>query len=704
MRGGKMGRQTILTVIISLALLLTSFTQAAMYGGGSGDPNDPYQIWTPEQMNTIGTEPNDWDNHFKLMDDIDMSSYTGTQYNIIGNNTIKFTGTFDGNGYIIRNLTITAPSQDYIGLFGYLGSEGQINNLGVENVNITGHNCVGGLVGGYDGTITSCYTTGSVIGTSAIGGLVGRNFRGTITSCYATGTVNSTSPVGAPSVGGLVGYNNNTITSCYATNSVSGFQYIGGLVGFNDDYGTITSCYATGSASSTSSIGAPTGGLVGLNHGAITTCYATGSVSSTSFPVGGLVGLNYGTITTCYATGSVSSISSAVGGLVGVNYGGTITTCYATGSVIGTSPVGGLVGSDINGTITSCFWDIQTSGLTDGVGTQDPDPSGVIGKMSAEMKTHLTFTSVWWDFSTSDGTPADWQMPNNDYPHLNWEIPYGGGNGTVSDPYEISSVEDFMELSVLPSDWDKYFILTENIDLDGYVFNQSPIASDIDNTLGNDFQGIAFTGSFDGNRHMIVNLLIEAPDQDFVGLFGLLGNGGLIKNLAIVDASIQGREYIGGLVGENYYGTITSSYIKGNVNGDELVGGLIGWNYGTISLCYSRAIVDGSIFVGGLVGWNWYGKISFSYVAGPVNGNEFVGGLIGWNYHGVIDSCFWDTQVSGQIYGAGYGQSGEIRGKTTTEMMIQVSRGALNTASMGAFKTSQSIFLFHTVSLHKIQV
>ena len=48
------------TVLIGLALTLTSFTQAATYGGGSGTAEDPYQIWTPEQMNTIGANPYDW--------------------------------------------------------------------------------------------------------------------------------------------------------------------------------------------------------------------------------------------------------------------------------------------------------------------------------------------------------------------------------------------------------------------------------------------------------------------------------------------------------------------------------------------------------------------------------------------------------------------------------------------------------------------
>jgi hypothetical protein len=133
--------------ILTAVLCISGNLFAATYGGGSGTAADPYQIWTPQQMNTIGANPADWDKHFRLMGDIDMSIYTGTQYNIIGNSTTPFTGSFDGNGHVISNLTI-ATSTDYIGLFGYVGSGGQIRNLGVENVNMTGYvnSCyVGGL-------------------------------------------------------------------------------------------------------------------------------------------------------------------------------------------------------------------------------------------------------------------------------------------------------------------------------------------------------------------------------------------------------------------------------------------------------------------------------------------------------------------------------------------------------------------------------
>ncbi len=288
--------------LVLVVLVLSNFSFAGSYGGGSGTEADPYQIWTPVQMNAIGANDGDWDKCFRLMDNIDMPAYTGTQYNIIGNFDTNFTGTFDGNGYVISNLSYTTTEAvNNIGLFGLVGVGGKIHNLGVENVSISSDRfAVGGLVGyNYKGSITDCYVTGSVIGYRYIGGLVGKHRQGTITSCYANASV-----TGTGNVGGLVGENDRgTITNCYATSSVTGKIYVGGLLGRDDD----------------------------------------------------------GLITDCYATGSVIGYRS-IGGLVGGNDRGTITNCYATGSVIGNIAVGGLCGyypESYRGGITNSFWDVD---------------------------------------------------------------------------------------------------------------------------------------------------------------------------------------------------------------------------------------------------------------------------------------------------------------------------------------------------------
>ncbi|MHC4216096.1 MAG: GLUG motif-containing protein, partial [Planctomycetota bacterium] len=207
---------------------------------GSGTQADPYRISTHQQLNIIGTKVADLDKYFILINDIDLESYPGTEFNIIGNSTNNFTGVFDGNGHTISNFSYTSTGRDYIGVFGYVGSDGEITDLGIVDANIdaASGNYVGTLVGENDGgDITSCYATGAVNGDVDVGGLVGRNGWGDITSCYATGDVE-----GIYYVGGLVGVNGGIITSCYATGAVTGTSRVGGLVGY-DTAGSYTSCF-----------------------------------------------------------------------------------------------------------------------------------------------------------------------------------------------------------------------------------------------------------------------------------------------------------------------------------------------------------------------------------------------------------------------------------------------------------------------------
>ena len=222
------GKITILFVICCCSLSIQ-----AKYGGGTGGPNDPYLIYTAEQMNEIGLSVNwdDWDKHFKLMADIDLSDYTGTSFNIIGTDYYNyFSGVFDGNGHTISNFSYTSTGTNYIGLFGNV-KNGEIKNLGLIDPNVdagTG-DYIGSLVGRLqDGTVTQCYAEGgSVSGNDDIGGLVGRNF-GTIIDCNSTSSV-----VGDRLVGGLVGYNDyyGTIINCYSTGSVIGSGEVGGRGG-----------------------------------------------------------------------------------------------------------------------------------------------------------------------------------------------------------------------------------------------------------------------------------------------------------------------------------------------------------------------------------------------------------------------------------------------------------------------------------------
>ena len=182
--------------------------------------------------------------------------------------TGQFTGTFDGQGYKIDGLIINRSDETGLGLFGF--NYGEISNLGLTNVAISsGTIIVGGIAGANVGTITNCYTTGTigaVVISFYIGGLTGCNLGGTITNSYASTTVS-----GFAFVGGLVGVNGGTITNGYATGAVTGTLSVAGLVGDGAD-GSVTNCYATGEVTSDNDP-VDEDGLIGCGPGTVTASY-----------------------------------------------------------------------------------------------------------------------------------------------------------------------------------------------------------------------------------------------------------------------------------------------------------------------------------------------------------------------------------------------------------------------------------------------
>ncbi|WP_370574628.1 GLUG motif-containing protein [Methanomethylovorans sp.] len=302
--------------MLLIALILSLVMPASAFAGGDGSVNNPYKISNVYELQAIAS---DLDAHYVLINNIDASETAswnngagfkpiGTYYNL------PFKGTFNGQGYEISNLYINRPRSNGAGLF-VCTLEASITDVGLVNVSIQGDWMVGALVG-HDGdwktgsrgsSITNCYSTGSVTGDVAVGGLVGVQF-------------SSSSP---------------SIANSYSTCKVNG--------------------------------NANVGGLIAQNSGAIINSYSTGDVNGIKQMVGGLVGSNSGTIINSYSTGDVSG-HDIVGGLVGVNdFGGTITNSYSTGYATGEESVGGLVGY-FSRAVTNSYWDIETSGQSSSVG------------------------------------------------------------------------------------------------------------------------------------------------------------------------------------------------------------------------------------------------------------------------------------------------------------------------------------------------
>lgn len=580
----------------------------AEYSGGSGTQQNPYQISSAPDWQVLMGTSGDWGKHFIVTADIDLQ---GVSLSPVGKCGQPFTGVFDGGGHIIHNADVNMPSSNYVGLFGCVGSSGQIRNLGVEVVTITGEDCVGGLVGANEGSLTGCYTSGSVTGTEE-----------------------------GDNIGGLVGWNHGSTTDCYSACSVNGMEEcdnMGGLVGFNS--GSITDCYAAGSIDGIGWDCDRVGGLVGANEGSLAGCYSTGSVRGSS-RVGGLVGWSQaGSITACYATGSVEG-QVCVGGLVGVNLA-SIADCYSTGHVDGEDSVGGLVGEYL-GTVTASFWDVETSDC-------NFSPGGT-GKTTSQMKDINTFLDAGWNFDTV------WWMPPDDYPRLLMQRRYSGGSGTQAYPYRIATASDWQTLMNTSGDWDKHFILVNDVNFAEYAWMEFE-------TIGkyygwNDPNNEPFTGVFDGNEKSIRNFTWASTNRISIGLFGYIGPGGWIKNLTLqnVDVNAMNSIYVGGLAGFNQ-GSIIDCFLSGSINGYNNVGGLVGTNdAGTINNCYSRCNILGTGWnVGGLVGANDTGTITDCSYTGAIFGGSNVGGLVGTNDTGTIIACNSTGSVSGGADGSNIG-------------------------------------------------
>ena len=153
----------------------------------------------------------------------------------IGNRNQKYVGVFDGNGYAVSGLYFNNSSVEYIGLFGGIGQDGSVKNVGVEDSYFCGERYVGSVSGyvfgnGWSASVMNCYSTSTLNGTSDIGGIVGMLELAYIVDSYNTGVVS-----GSSGVGGIVGfaYTSCHITNCYNVGTVNGRRDVGGVLGEN---------------------------------------------------------------------------------------------------------------------------------------------------------------------------------------------------------------------------------------------------------------------------------------------------------------------------------------------------------------------------------------------------------------------------------------------------------------------------------------
>jgi hypothetical protein len=437
--------------------------------GGYGTSSYPYLIYMPEQMNGIGVRKNDWNKHFMLMADLDMSMYSCSEYNVIGNDfSSPFRGSFDGKDHIIRNFTYTNPNAYYGGLFGRINNASSvIRDVGLISpyVKVSTSGSGGSLVSWlFEGKVIDCWAEDVYVeGWFSAGGLVGFSWYGGLYNCHTSGTVK-----GDVWVGGLTGSLASGIASfCNSSCAIIGVQECGGLIG--DSGGIVSDCYATGNVQASDRTA---GGFLGANTGFTTRCSGFGNATSDD-EAGGFAGRNLGDINDCYSMGDSSGIWD-IGGFVGLNWGGVIMRTYSTGFANGIFSVGGLVGKSLGGTTLDSFWDIGSGSPDNGIGT---------GLTTAQMQTQASFTSAGWDFvsESSNGNEDIWRMCVDivEYPKFRWEfgegdflcpdgvdgidysffashwgeINCGDSNDCDGADFDFSGEVDWMDLKILCNNW-----------------------------------------------------------------------------------------------------------------------------------------------------------------------------------------------------------------------------------------------------------
>ena len=259
----------------------------------------------PQNLVPFTLDPEDWAPHFDT--DHDGWAPVGPQ------DSSAFTGTFEGNGFVIRNLAVTGNAGGSIGLFGYLGENSEVRNLGLVNnlawLSGSPAGWAGGIAGHNSGNIIATYTTGHVhvnnsgAGTNRVGGLVGSHAKGLILACFASGNVTAEANNKYLSLGALTSdvQPEASIVASYATGRALSYGFsaddgVGGLVGWVNGSGTVTASYATGDSDADRGSNSYASRLIGANFspnitdswgfGAFAGLAALGSHGSGNLPEG----------------------------------------------------------------------------------------------------------------------------------------------------------------------------------------------------------------------------------------------------------------------------------------------------------------------------------------------------------------------------------------------------------------------------------
>ncbi len=451
--------------ILLAILTITSLSVCGQtFSGGVGSSINPYIIETYDDLVELSNSSFVWQHYFVQTHDIDASDskflnvgdHDGDPntpdepmgLNTIGNSNIKFTGAYEGKGHTISYLKVNRPTEDYVGLFGYVKTA-EVNNIVLVNSEIIGSRYVGGMMGMNLWTDVSGLQVRStdVRGTdSHVGGLIGINYESDLDNCYSTGVV-----YGTRHCGGLIGWTwySSFITNSYSSSIVHAVSESGGFIG-QCSSAIIYNCYAKGEVNCDQS---DSGGFIGdMSNTTINKSYATGDVNG-SARVGGFIGYSFvgNNVQNSFSTGIVTGGQGYAGGFAGRNRASSIKNCYSTGSVYSAIPAAFCAGNDEGAsiencyatgyvkprlalrtgfcqtntetsTIVNCYFDLDKTGIgVDANAIYADQNNQTVNKLTTdEFKNKFNFLACWnIDGAGNDAQP--WVSNPNGKPYLYWQ-------------------------------------------------------------------------------------------------------------------------------------------------------------------------------------------------------------------------------------------------------------------------------------------
>lgn len=660
-------------------------------------------------------------------------SFEGNSHSISNLNVVKDTDGaglfgFTGTGSIIRNLTISSGKVELVGTYKYYAAgiagsnQGTIENC-VNHASVTGYNYTAGIVGNSKGNIINCQNTGLIVGMENTAGIAGGN--NAITSkCQNTGNV-----VGSEYTGGVVGIcDGGIIRDCYNTGNVimttcpRDYSKVGGVSGYLT--GTMERCYNTGTVmvnSENDKVRHYAGGILGkCYNGKIKDCYNTGAVYAVTASAGGLVGISGGdetSIINCYNIGTEKSdfVKGACETIAELSGKGIYTNLLydkqvasigngANGTGVLTKSMANAAGIDGFDADVWVFADGQYPRLKG----MENVPQAILAASAITLYVKDDNTS--WDsqtlltnnFKVSNASGVIWSVDENPVIKLEGEngiitIPKENdhsvkltatlgnlkkemalnvmvkinGSGIAEDPWLIETPEllSYLSNKVNAGETyvDRHFRQTTDLDLGSIVNSFKPIG-------GSGISSNQFRGVYDGGNHTISQMVIEQAELNYVGLFGYVGAGGVVKNVRLDGScTIRGGGYIGSIVGE-CNGTIENCSSAATIIGNATVGGIVGWTNNTaiIRNCFNAGTVTSikSNTAGGIVGGHTSAVLTECFNIGTITAaDRQAGGIVGYNSGSITHSFNSGTVTAPTSVG---GIAGRITNSGSTEYMSEI--------------------------------